>query len=179
MAKYDEDDIATYYFVIVEDNNGKRIQAWSDSKGLVKYYTEFHKCKNFKIKSLTRSLREISSILEENLHDEIVIANLIVRNRNRGKNDRECKTVQLPLTKTELTYIDSEINTSMASRINYSYLNEGISYMKDKYKKALKDIFLLDVINAEIYGKRSKIVQSLMYDQLMVLLYSFPDNFGK
>ena len=178
MAKYEVGDIVTYYFIIVEDSNGKRIQAWSDHKELVKYYMEFHKCKQFVIKSLTKPIEEISKILEENLHDEIKIHNMIIKNKD-GKKEKEWKTIPIPATETEYMFISEETNTYIASRINYSYLNESIPYLKGKYQRALHDIFLTDVIKKVIHGQNPKSTQMIMFDQLMVLFESFPDNFGK
>ena len=178
MAKYEEGDIVTYYFIIVEDGNDKRIQAWSDHKELVKYYMEFHKCKRFVLKSLTRRIEEISTILEENLHDEIKIHNVMIKD-NSGKKGKEFKTIPIPATETEFMFINEETNTYMASRINYAYLNGAIPYLKKKYKESLNGILLTDVIRKVVHGQNPKSTQMISFDQLMVLFESFPDNFGK
>lgn len=178
MAKYEVGDIVTYYFIIVEDDNGKHIQAWSDNKDLVKFYLEFHNCKKFVLKTMTRTVEEISKILEENLHDEIKIHNIHIKD-TKSKNGTGYKTISIPATETEFMFINEESNTFMASRINYSFINEAIPYLKGKYRDALKNIFLTDIIKKVIHGQNPKITQMIEFDQLLILFESFPENFGK
>ena len=178
MAKYQPGDMATYYFVIKEINGNKSIQGWTDNKEIAKFYMEFHKCKNFRLKNITNTIEEITKILEENWNDEIKLFNVITRNRNRGKRDEDYITICIPATQTEVTFIREETATFMTSRINYSLINDAIPYLKSRHQKELQSIFLLDIIKKVIYSKNSKISQSLEFDQLMILYRSFPENFG-
>lgn len=173
--KYEKGDLATFYFIIVEENNNSRIQGWTDEKVLAESYLEFHKCKKFKMKSITKSIDEIYKILEENVHDEITIHNLIVKDRDKpGK----VKTIPVPVTETEYTFIREETNTFMTSMIDYGYLNSVIPYLKKEYIKALKSIFLLPVINHVVHNKPSELTTYMQCDELGVLFRSFPENFG-
>ena len=77
MAKYQPGDIVTYYFIIKEFDGNKIIQGWTDNKELAKFYMDFHKCKKFKIKTITDSIEEINKIREENWNDEIKLFHII------------------------------------------------------------------------------------------------------
>ena len=86
MAKYEEGDIVTYYFIIVEDGNDKRIQAWSDHKELVKYYMEFHKCKYYSIKKVDDIFERVMDIINENANDETLH---LMENKERAEIVRQ------------------------------------------------------------------------------------------
>ena len=146
MAKYQPGDTVTYYFIIKELDREKIIQGWTDNKEIAKFYMEFHKCKNFKLKSITNSIEEITKILEENWNDEIKPFHIITRNRNRGKHDDDYITICIPATDTEVRFIREETSTFMTSRINYSLINDAFPYLKNKYQNDLQSIFLPDVI---------------------------------
>jgi len=179
MAKYQPGDIVTYHFIIKEMNGDKIIQAWTDSKEIAKFYLDFHKCKYFRVKSLTKSIEEITKILEENWNDEIRIFNIITKNRTGKHKDEEFITISIPATETEMMFIREESSTFLASRINYGYINEAIPYMKKKYQDVLQSIFLTDVIRKVIYSHKVKFAQSIQFDELMILFRAFPENFGK
>lgn len=180
MTRYEPGDIVTYYFIIMNDNGNKRIQAWTDRKDLAKFYYEFHNCKKFTIKKITKTIEDMRKILEENANDEIMIANINIKNNNRkSKKDSETIMVSIPATRTEMSFINEESSTFMLSQVRYSYLDSAIPYLKNKYQKALNDIFLLSIIKKVCYNKESPIVQSLDMDHLIVLYRSFPDMFGK
>ena len=180
MAQYEPGDIVTYYFIIMNDNGNKRIQAWTNRKELAKFYYEFHNCKNFSIKKITKTIEDMRRILEENANDEIMIANINIKNHERsGKKDPETVMISIPATRTEMTFINEETSSFMLSQVRYSYLDSAIPYLKNKYQKALNDIFLPAVIKKVCYNKESAITQSLYMDHLMVLYRSFPDMFGK
>lgn len=181
MAKYENGDICTFYFVIREDKikDIKIVQGWTDDKKLAEFYMEFHKCKNFKLKTVTNKIEEINKILNENYNDEIKICNIMVRNTDpKRKKGEEAKMIIIPATETEVTFINAETNTFMASRVNYSFMNEAIPYLKKKYRDALKSIFLVDIINHELHSKDSAVLQEFNFDQLSILFRSFPENFG-
>lgn len=176
MSKhYEKGDIATFYFIIAESNNDSRIQGWTDEKVLAESYIEFHKCKSFKMKSITRPIEEINKILEENIHDEITIHNLIVKDPDKpGK----VRTIPVPVTETEFTFIREESNTFMTSMVDYGYLNTVIPYLKKDYIKALKSIFLIPIIHLVVNNKQSEITSLIQFDELGVLFRSFPEYFG-
>ena len=178
MKKYDPGDIATFYFVVVEDDHGKRIKAFSDDKELVKLYMDFHKCKKFRIKKYTGYIEEIYKITDENLHDEIQLFNIITRNREAKKHDEEIMELCIPATHTEINFINSESNSYLASICDYGLLNEVFPYLKEKYKDALRMLFLDDMIRKVIHSKDSKITVNIEFDQLITLYRFFPDHFG-
>lgn len=173
--KYDEGDLATYYFVINDNGVDRIIQGWTDNKDLANSYMEFHKCKNYKLKTVTKNIEEISEILEDNKHDEIQIKNIVIRH---PKHPSKMKYVPAPITETEWRFINEECKTLLSSMVNYAFLNSAIPYLKGKYKEDLERILLIDAIRVTIHGKRSPILESVQLDQMMVLLYSFKDNFG-
>ena len=174
--RYEPDDVATFYFIINEFNNHKEIQGWTDSMDLAKIYMDFHKCKNFHLKKMTSTIEEINNIIEENLHDEISIYNISIKDRN--KKYGKVVDINIPATVTEINFLNEESSTYMASQINYSSLNAVIPFLKDKYQKAMSDILLIDVINSVIHNKTSHITNCIEFDHLMILYRSFPDNFG-
>lgn len=174
MARYDVDDIVTYWFVIVKNEYGKQIKGYSDNKELVKFYLEFHKCKNYEITKKTGTIGDIYKILEENVHDEIVLCNITIRN---PKNKNEVKIIQIPATETEMNFIREESEDYLLSVIPYSYLDSAIPYMKRKYQQVLQSILLNDVINKVIYNNSSRLLQNIGFDQLKIMIRLFPDNF--
>lgn len=177
MKRYEEDDIMTCYFVIYDDGNIKIVRGWSDNKEYAQMYLDFHKCKHYRLKKMTDTCREVVKILEENYNDEIELYNLSIRDKN-GKKGELMKSIVVPMTNTEHTLVNEEINEFMASRINYGYINEAFYYLKSKYQKALKAIFLEDVMKKVVYEKHGKFVQQMQLDELMVLYRSLPDQFG-
>lgn len=178
MAKYEPGDIVTFYFVVKTVDGQKIIQGWTDNKEIAKFYMEFHKCDNFKLKSLTDTIEAINKVAEENWNDEIKLFNIITRNRNKRKNQEAYNTICIPATETELKFIREESVTYMASRINYSLINDALPYLKNKYQKDLQSIFLPDIIRKTIYSQNTKFSQLIEYDQLLILYKSFPENFG-
>lgn len=179
MKRYEPGDRATFYFIVLEGGKTNHIQAWTDSKDLAKFYLDFHKCKNMIIKSVTKSIEEISRITEENWGDEIQICNIIIKNHNKRKKGQESKTILIPATSTEITFINEECATFMMSEINYSYLNTAIPYLKRKYKEGLDFIFLPSIVNKVCNRRDCGTTELLQFDQLMVLFKAFPDNFGE
>lgn len=179
MSKYQPGDTVTFYFVIKEMDNNKMIQGWTDNKEIAKFYMDFHKCKYLKLKSITDSIEKINKICEENWNDEIKMFNIITKNRsNKHKGDKWID-ICIPATETECRFIREETATYMASRINYSYINDAIPYLKRKYQNVLQSIFLTDIIYKSIYNKENKFAQMIEYDQLLVLFKSFPEMFGE
>lgn len=180
MAKYEPGDMVTFYFIVHDDGRNKDIRAWTDNKELAKLYLDFHMCKNFILKSSTKTIEEMAKITEENVHDEIKIHNIIVRNPDEHrKKGHETIIVSIPATEIERSMIDEECATFMLSHIRYSYLNTAIPYMKRKYQDALSSIFLNDVINKVCNERQSRITDSVRLDQLLILFRSLPDLFGK
>lgn len=173
--KYDDGDMVTYYFVVNDDGRNKMIQGWTDDKNLAKSYMDLHKCKNYKLKTITKPFEEISAILEDNQHDEIQIKNILIRN---PKKHNRAKYIPTPITDTEWRYINEECRTLLSSMVNYAFLDTAIPYLKKKYKDDLKNILLIDSIGVTIHGKRSPVLERISLDQMIVLLYSFKDNFG-
>lgn len=177
MAKYDEDDIATFYFIVMlSDDDENRIIAWSDKKEMAEVYMEFHSCKKLKLKKKTDYLYRITEILNENIHDEINIYNI---NIGDPKKKGRVKSIQIPATETEFRFINEETNTFLASRVCYSYINEAFPYLKGKYQKALNNLFLRDVMGKVLHERNSKFIEEVQFDQLSVLYKCFSDRFGK
>lgn len=173
--KYERGDIATYYFIIKKKNGEKAIQAWTDNKELAKLYVDFHHCSMFSIKKHTALIEEIVDILNENTHDEVKIAYINIRD---PKNPHKIKSMAIPATDTEIAMINEECNTYLASFIDYSYMNQAIPYLKKKYIEALRDIFLIDVMNKVIHERRSVFTDTVSLDQLMILYTCYEENFG-
>lgn len=180
MAKYEPGDIATFYFIINEiDSDDKIIQGYTDNKDLAKYYMEFHKCKKFTLKSMTKTIEDISVILEENRNDEIKIYNITIRDP-KHKDGRNTKMISIPATDTEMRFLNEETKTYFSSHICYTLLNEAKPFMKRKYQEALDTILLQKVIDVNINAKPpAKILINSELDQLMLLFRSFSDNFGR
>lgn len=181
MPAYESNEIVTFYFIIINNKGDKRIQAWTDNKEYAKIYLEFHNSKNLSIKKLTKPLKEMRKILEENANDKIQIApRITIKNRDKkNKHDEDFKTVAIPITRTELTFINEEVATFMMTTVGYSQISEMMPLLKNKYQKALHDIFLDHVIRKVIYQQNNNIVQSIKLDELLVLFKSFPYTFDK
>ena len=179
MQKYDVDDVCTFYFVLLRNGDSINIQGWSDNKDLAKAYMEFHKCKLFNLKSRTDTFDNMCKILEENTNDEISLYNLTVKAPPDHKKGRETRVISVPLTFTEMNLVKSENMDFLGSRVNYSLLNEAIYYLKNKYLKALKDIYLHDVINHVIMQQQNRFTNEVSMDELLVLFHSYPDHFGE
>ncbi len=173
--KYESGDIVTYYFIINDDGKNKLIQGWTDNKSLAKFYLKFHKCKRFSMKILTKTIEDISRLLEENNNDEIKIMNITVRD---SKNRNRVKYISVPMTSTEFMFVNEECKSLMASVVNYAFIESAIPYLKNSYKKDLKMILLLDSIESNIHQKTSAIIKEMEFDQMVALLQLFPDNFG-
>lgn len=179
MAKYEHGDIATYWFVIIEDEDGsKRIQAYSDSKDLVKYYMDFHKFPAFKLKSMTGTIDEIIPILNENANDEIHIENIYTRDPDARKGESPTKLIAIPITGTESMMLRDDTAEFLNSLIPYGYLNEAIQYMKPKWQRVLRDIFLVDIIHHVVHRNTTKRLSMLDIDQAMLLLKIPSSYFG-
>lgn len=177
MGKYEDDDIVTYYFVINDDGENRMIQGWTDNKDLAKFYMMFHKCKNFKLKALTKTFYEITKILEENNNDEIEIHNITTRDPKK-KNKNGTKEISVPMTRTEVMYITEECRGLVASMVNYSFIDSAMPYLKKKYQDVLKGIMLADAIKASVHNNRSNLIENMQFDHLELLIHSFPGNFG-
>lgn len=178
MREYDDDELLTYYFVIVKDRNTSRIQAWTDKKALAELYMEFHKCSKFKLKKVTASVSELVKITDENRHDQLELVNLTIRNRDKSKPNKLTTLITIPATQSECVFLEEETNSFLSSRIDYGALSNLLPYLKSKYQQALADILLPDVVNAVVYGKMSPKLQNCEIDQLSVLIRHFPDSFG-
>lgn len=175
MAKYYEGDLVTFYFVIKHMNGDKVIQAWSDNKDLVKMYMDFHKCKNFKVKSVSNTIEEINKICEENYHDEIQLFNINTRD---PKRKGRVMGVSIPATRTEIEFINEETSSFLSSHISYTNLEKLMPYLKKKDQEALHNILLEDITKKVLYEERSRIIQSIQIDQLVLFYKIFPENFG-
>lgn len=176
MKKYELGDIATFYFVTVDSPSGKRIQGWTDDKNLAKFYIDFHQCSKFKLKTITDYIENITNILNENTNDEIDIANLSIHTDDKHEL---FKTINAPLTSMELHCINDDTHSFMMSMINYSYMESAIPYLKRKYRDALEGIFVIDIIKQLIHNIPNVTIQSIAFDELLMLFTIFPENFGK
>ncbi len=178
MNNYDADDRVTVYFIVYNEFGEKIIRAWSDNKDYAKAYMDFHKCKNYKMKSLTDTWRNVVNIVNENINDEIELVNINVKNDKKHKLGQECKLMVVPITTTERILINDESVTFMATRVDYSFIEEAFYYLKDKHQKALKSIYLKNVMDKVIHEKQSKFTDYVQMDELKVLFRSFPEHFG-
>ena len=160
MAKYEPGDIVTIYLVIMKRPNGKSgIQAWSMNKDMAQCYMKFHNCPNFKMKSFRGTNEEVNRLTEENINDEIGIFN--IRTHNPDKPDsKKAVALPIPMTDTEYQHITSECSSFMANVITYSSR-------------------MYEVCQFVVHNKPSRILETIEFDQLLVLARSFPENFGE
>lgn len=177
--RYDPEDLVTMYFIITKDDRGnKRIQAWTDDKEYALCYLEFHKCKNFKMTKHVAPFNDIINLINENNNDEIGLYNISTRNRDpKRKKGNETTLMAIPMTETEKIFVAEECRTLLATRIEYSMINDSIDFLKDKYRKALEKMMVKEVLKKVIHSHKS-IVDNFHVDELLILYYSFPENFG-
>jgi hypothetical protein len=175
MATYEMDDIVTCYFVVKNEKDENRIVGWNNNKSMVDIYMKFHNCPKLKVKKVTKPLKELRYFTEENLHDEIIIANIITRDRN--KKSAVPIVIQIPVTAVELRFIKEESNTFFSGRINYGYLNSAIPYLKNKYQKALSILLLNSIILKTVFDQRDRINERIELDELVILIKSFTNDF--
>ncbi len=179
MAKYESGDIVTFWFVVYHDPvAGKRIQAFSDNKDLVKAYLEFHKCPEYSIKSMTGTIDSMVPIINENRNDELHIENINTRDPNARKHQNRVKMIQIPITGTESVLLSDDSANFLNSAIPYSYLNSAIPYLKDKWQGVLDDIFLTDIIKHVIHRQTTKKIGYIDVDQLMLMIRLPQAHFG-
>lgn len=179
MKKYDPGDEATFYFVVLEKDDKKSIVAWSDDKELTKLYLDFHKCKDFKLKTVKGTIEEIRRILDENTNDEIKLMNIKIRDPKHKKGENETKMVVIPGTEFLSMFIHEEEQGFLSTRIRYNYINSAMPYLKNKYRKALEGIFMQDMINAAIHNRPSRLTIEMQFDELLIITRNFPEQFGE
>jgi len=180
MSKYQSGDIATFYFVINHLDGKKIIQGWTDNKDLAKFYMEFHKCRTFEMKAITRPIDEIQKLCEENWNDEIKLFHIMTRNRNKKKkNDSETVMISIPSTESEFKYVRDESVNFVSTNVNYGLINDAIPYLKPKYQKILQSILLTDIIKKVIYNQQNRIADMIEIDQLVILFNTFTECFGE
>lgn len=179
LKLYDPDDIMTCYFVVLDDGKNRQIRGWTDSKSLAEAYMEFHSCKGMTLKSSTKKVRDMVDLLNENVHDEIQIFNITIRDPEKKKKHQDnTKRISIPATEVEMQLIRDEGANFMYSAVGYSYINSAFPYLKNKYQKALSQIFLTDVMNKVLHNQTSPLIQAIQVDQLAILIRSFPEQFG-
>lgn len=174
--KYETGDIATYYFIIMDKDNKSSIVGWTDDKDLAKAYLDFHNCKCFKMKKYVATIEEIYKMLEENINDEIRMINIAIRNTKKNRKD-DVEFITIPATELQNINLKDETMNFLYTSINYSYINNAIPYLKNKYQEALEDIYLIKLINAVLNNRPSKFSTKLMFDELVLLTRIFPDQF--
>lgn len=173
IAKYEPDDIVTFYYVIYQGS----IKGWTDSKDLAEAYMTFHSCRGYILKKMRDRWSKIVHILNENANDEIQIHFMETRD---PKNAHKTKLIAVPLTHTEAVFVNDEVQTFMATVINYSFLASAIPYLKKKYQNALKGIFLLEIISYTLSGGGAgdlDLLAEIQFDQIKILFRNFPDQF--
>ena len=174
MRKYDSDDIATFYFVIAKgDRDEKYIKAWTDERMLFDAYVDFHRSNLYEIKKITKSVRDLYQIVNENFYDEIKVGNLIVK-KKYGYG-----MVAVPITDAEMQFISEETNSVLATRIDYALINNYLPLFKGRYRNALKNIFLEAVIDQVVHNNFNKSMADVQIDQLALFYRSFPEHFGE
>lgn len=172
MAKYEPGDIVTFYFIIKDEGKYSHIKGWTDNKKLANFYLQFHHSPSLRIKSVTKRIEEMNGMINENIHDEIVIANLYTR------DGRESKMVIIPATTNELTLIRDECSTFFSGRVNYHWMDIWYRFFKNKYVKALDKLFLDNVIKFALHNKMDHITSQIDIDQIRILLRIFQEDFG-
>lgn len=179
MALYEKGDIITYWFVLVEDEHGKRIIAHTDNKVLAQAYMDFHKYKGFTLKSMRDRVSEIVKITETAAINEIHLIPILTKNRNRkSKSDPVMVSVMVPITTGEHEMLKDDSSEFWNSEIPYSYLNSAIPYLKPKWRSVMDDILLTDVIKAVCHNQRAGAVSKLNVDQLMLMTRLPQQYFG-
>lgn len=179
MKRYDPEDIMTCYFVVLDDGKNRQIRGWTDSKPLAEAYMEFHSCKGMRLKSLTKKFEDMVDILNENNNDEIQIFNITIRDPEKKKKHQDnTKRISIPATDVEMMFIRDEGASFMYTTISYSYIFSAFPYLKNKYQKALSQIFLTDVMDKVLHNRMSPLVQTIQIDQLSLFVRSFPEQFG-
>lgn len=174
---YDSNDIVDYYFIMVTDRNGTRVQAWTEEKVLAEAYMEFHNCKHFKLKKMTNTLNNLYKIIEENLHDEIQLYNITIP--KDSKHPGKTKTIVVPCTKSEINVINDDSVNFMATQVPYHEMDKISRWLRPKYQRALKGILFRDVCDQVLSIKSpSRILRNIDMNGLKVLIQSFPDSFG-
>lgn len=176
MKRYNIGDMATFYFIIRKNKNKDSIiQAWTDVKALAEFYIDFHKCPAYSVRKITDRIETINNMIDDYYYNEISIANIYMRSKS---NRCSKKNITLPLTSSELLTIQDSCDTFGSDIIDYANMNEMIPYLKNKYQKALNNIFLSAIIRRVIHNKPEKITQLIDFDQLAILTRMFPSEFG-
>lgn len=178
MKTFEKDDVVTCYFVIYDDSNIRQIQAWSYSKDMAEMYMDFHKCKLYHLKTVTTRAEELSEVISENIVSQINLYNIVTKNRDpKRKKNQPSKIIPIPATDTEMALIREEESGFMSMSIDYSYLLMVVPYLKDKYQEALNGILLDDVSNAVIHNRRSKRLEHIEMDELLLMAKSLKGHF--
>jgi hypothetical protein len=167
-------DEVTVYVVICKEDNEKYIKAWSDDHKLVDAYMEFHKCKSDKVVRYSMNPTEAIDFQNENSYAEIVLGavNVMIK---KG----QIKSMAIPLTQTDINFINTDTNTFFADRVRYDTLNMVFPYFKDKYQRGLRQIFLTNIISKVVHNKQDdKIANSINMDELRALIKSRAIDFG-
>lgn len=182
MPRYEAGDIVTFHFVLEKDPKfgTKSIRAFSDNKDLVKMYMEFHNCPRFTLKTMTMSIEKMKDITNANVHDEIHIENIYIKNPNAKKGENKLQMVQIPMTGAESVTLAADVTEFLSSAIDYAYMNSSIPYLKGKWQDVLKGIFLQDVIKKVTSPTTTNRLGWLDMDHLMVMLRGpLAGTFGK
>ena len=176
---YDEDEVVTAYLVITKGKDVRTgIQAWSLNKQMAKFYMEFHNCKQFHLKEVRGTLREINAITEKSVQDEISIYNILTLDTDKpGK--RKLKPTPTPMTGTEYSHIQAECGMFMSNDIDYELLSQAFDYMESDKQKTCARVALPEVCSVVQHNKHPAILRGVKFDELLVLYRSFPDNFGE
>ena len=162
------------YYKKDKELNSNKIAAWSDDKNLIKYYLDFHNCKTFQTIKVEGTIEEYSDLLNDNIHDEITIANIRIRNSSKPYQE---KIVQIPITDSEIDFIQTEEESYSSGRIDYGVLEKYYHRMKNKYRKIFDNILLTDVMMKVIHGDDSRYLNKIKQDQLAILYRLFSGNF--
>jgi hypothetical protein len=178
MARYEPEDIVTYYFVIYEGYTENVIKGWTDDKDLAKFFMEFHKCKNYRLKKLTKTMKEIGGILNNNAHEEISMAEIHTRDRKRNG---EVKLIMIPMTRSELNFIQAETGNFVAGYVNYTAMYDTVQFLKNKYRRALDILLLTPIMNNVCQNEvdeKHNLLQYVDFDQLAIMYKCCPHEFG-
>ena len=178
MARSNSDE-ATFYFILIEDQGRKQIKGWSESKEMAEFYLQFHKSQKMTLKKMNGFYGDIVEILNENVHDEIHMYNILTRNQHESKRKKHpTEFIVIPATDTEIMFINDEMSSFMSNRIDYHFINACYPLLKEKYQAAINGCLLKSVMDKVVYEKTNSIVSSLQVDQLRLMIEEFSDQFG-
>jgi hypothetical protein len=141
---------------------------------MIDAYIKFHKCKSDKVSSYSMRAEAAIDFQNENSYAELSLGII-----STGAKKGEMKTLAVPITQTDLNFINTDTNTFFADRVRYDILNLVFPYLKDKYQKGLRQIFLTNIIGKVVHNQENdQIANAINFDELKSLIKSRSIDFG-